>query len=324
MKISIIGTGVYSLAIAYALSKNNNEIHMWTHDKNIEQEFLNTKKLKSIADFDFSSNITVSSSLKNVMENTDLIYIGVSSKFFKITINQMKPFYNKNTPICIATKGIDEEDNDFLSNVLVRNLNTKKVSVLSGPTFAIDIINDEPVALALASKNEVTKNLVKKTLSSDKLKIRTCSDLIGVQLCGSIKNIIAIASGIVNGMGYSNSTTAFLINESMHDIKQTIHLLKGKKNTILSYAGVGDLLLTCTSPKSRNFSFGYVIGKHNDKNITLKYLEENTVEGYNALVSVSKLLKKSEVKIPLIKIINDIVIKGDNPEKLIKFLIEKE
>ncbi len=324
MKITVIGTGVYSLALAHALSKkNSNKIIMWTHDSKLKEEYNNTKSLKSIIDYKFDSNISITTSLEESLENTNLIIIGVASNYFKNTILNMQPFYKKEIPICIATKGLDDKSKDFLSNILSNHLKTKNVSVLSGPTFAIDIINNEPVALALASRSKSNVEVVKKALENDSLKLRDNKDIIGTQICGSIKNVIAIAVGIINGLGYSNSTTAFLINESVHDIKNTIYYLGGSKKTILSFAGIGDLILTCTSTKSRNYSFGYTIGKHKDKKTSNNFLEDNTVEGYYALETFKNLLKDNKIKVPLINIIYDIVYEDKNPEELIKFLITK-
>ncbi len=324
MKITMVGTGAYSLALSHSLSKKNNEICMWTHDMNIENEYKNSKKLKSIIDCEINENISVTTSLEIAIKNAKLIYICTASKYFKDVVLQIKPYYKKNIPICIATKGLDDITYEFLSNIVKKNLKTKCVSVLSGPTFAIDIINNEPVGLALATKSNTTGKLVKRTLENETLKLRINNDLIGVQICGSIKNCVAIAAGILNGLGYSNSATAFLINEAMHDIRNAIYYLGGKKSTILSFAGIGDLLLTCTSKKSRNFSFGYTIGKYNDINKTNEFLKNNTVEGYYALTTIKKLFKNKQLKVPMINLIYDIVYNGKDPELLVKFLIKKE
>ncbi len=324
MKIAVLGTGAYSLALAYSLAKKeNNKIVLWTHDQKHVNELRETKKLSSILDFNISKNISITTSLEEAMQNASLIVIGTASQFFTSLITNMKIYYKKNTPICIATKGIDDSSKEFLSNIAAKILKTKTVSILSGPTFAIDIINNEPVALALASKNNKVLKIVKNNLANERLKLRFNNDLIGVQICGSVKNIIAIAAGILNGLGYSNSTTAFLINESMHDIKNIMRYLGAKKSTILSFAGIGDLILTCTSTKSRNFSFGYTIGKYNDPSKTQEYLNSTTVEGYFAITTFKELLKKHQVKVPIVNIVNDIVNNGKNPEELAKFLIKK-
>ncbi len=323
MKIAMLGTGAYSLALTYALSKNNNDITMWTHDINHVNEFNTTNKVASVLDFELKETVKITTSLKDAMKDSDLIIIGTASRFFTSLVTDMKEYYKKNTPICIATKGIDDTSKEFLSNIASKALKTKTISVLSGPTFAIDIVTDEPVALALASKSKITTEIVKKTLSSDRLKLRDNTDLIGVQVCGSVKNIIAIAAGIINGLGYSNSTTAFLINEAMHDIKNSLKYLGANKNTILSFAGIGDLILTCTSTKSRNFSFGFTIGKYNDPKKTKEYLDNTTVEGYFAITTFRKLLRKHQIKVPIINLIDNIVNSGKDPNELVKFLIKK-
>lgn len=324
MKVTVIGTGKYGYALALALAKNGNDIYMWTENIDIYSEWKKTKNLKSILDIKMPKNIKVSTEYEEVLKDTKLIILVTASKYVDIVCADMKPYYKRNTPICIATKGIEETTEEFISNIVYQILLTKNIAVISGPTFAIDMANNEPVALALGSKNNKTRNIVMKALAHDRLKLRPTNDLIGIQICGAIKNIIAIAAGILKGLGYSESTQAFLINESMHDIKNIIYYLGGNPNTILSFAGIGDLTLTCTSTKSRNFSFGYVIGHTNDINKINKYLKENTVEGYYTLNTVYKLLKDKDIDIPLITTIYNIVYNEDDPNILANFLIEKE
>ena len=148
--------------------------------------------------------------------------------------------------------------------------------------------------------------------------------MIGIQMCGATKNVIAIASGILSGLGYSNSTQSFLINESLHDIKDIIKIFGGKPKTILSFAGVGDLMLTCTSTKSRNFSFGFTIGSTKDSKKINEYLVNNTVEGYNTLEVIYKMLNKRGTPIDLITTIYNIVYNEENPNTLASFLITKK
>ena len=184
--------------------------------------------------------------------------------------------------------------------------------------------NHEPVALAIGYTSIKAKNLVIDTLENDTLKLRPTKDIIGIQICGAIKNVIAIASGILKGLGYSDSTQAFLINESLHDIKDIIYYLGGNPKTIMSFAGVGDLMLTCTSTKSRNFSFGYTIGSTKNPNKIKEYLINNTVEGYFTLDTIHRLLKNKKIKIDLIEVIYNIVYNSEDPTTLSKFLINKK
>lgn len=325
MKISVIGLGIYSLAISKMLAKKSeNKIMMWTENDAKYEEYQKTKKVASVCDTEIPKNIKVSNSLEEVLKNSDLIYIITASKYVDIVTAKMKEFYNPDVPVCIASKGIEETKEELLSSIVKANLNTKNIAVISGPTFAIDIINNEPVALALASQSKKAKEYVMKTLANDTLKLRPSKDMIGIQMCGATKNVIAIASGILSGLGYSNSTQSFLINESLHDIKKIIKIFGGKPKTILSFAGVGDLMLTCSSTKSRNFSFGYTIGSTKNPKKIKEYLINNTVEGYNTLDVIYKMLEKKEKPIELITTIYNIVYNDENPNTLASFLITKK
>ena len=326
MKIAMIGVGAYSTALTLMLSKKeNNNILMWTENLEIAEEFNGTHKVNKIfPDLELPFNVDVTNSYEEALKDASLIFIAVAAKYVKNVCEGLKPYYKNHIPICIASKGIEESTGSFLSNIVKNELNTENVAVLSGPTFAIDMVNNEPIALALAGTNDETIQIVKENLANDTLKLRECNDLIGIQICGSIKNVIAIAAGMIKGLGYTESTLAFLINESLHDIKYLIDELGGDKKTVLSYAGVGDLLLTCTSTKSRNFSFGYTVGSTKDPAKIKEFLENNTVEGYYTLSSIYKLVKTNHINLPIINLIYDIIMNGKDPNLLSKFLIEKK
>lgn len=326
MKIAMVGVGAYSTALTLMLSKKeNNNILMWTENLEIAEEFSKTHKVNKIfPDLELPFNVDVTNSYEEVLKDASLIFIAVAAKYVKSVCDGLKPYYKNHIPICIASKGIEESTGSFLSNIVKNELDTENVAVLSGPTFAIDMVNNEPIALALAGTNDETIQIVKENLANDTLKLRECNDLIGIQICGSIKNVIAIAAGMIKGLGYTESTLAFLINESLHDIKYLIDELGGDKKTVLSYAGVGDLLLTCTSTKSRNFSFGYTVGSTKDPEKIKEFLENNTVEGYYTLSSIYKLVKTNHINLPIINLIYDIIMNGKDPNLLSKFLIEKK
>lgn len=326
MKIAMIGVGAYSTALTLMLSKKeNNNIVMWTENKELCEEFSKSHKLNKIfPDLELPFNVSITTSYEEALKDASLIFLAPAAKYVDDVCKGLKPYYKNETPICIASKGIEEKTGSFLSDIVKNELNTNNVSVLSGPTFAIDVVNNEPTALALAGTNERTINIVKENLANDTLKLRECNDLIGIQICGSIKNVIAIAAGMVKGLGYTESTLAFLINESLHDIKYLIDKLGGDKKTVLSFAGIGDLLLTCTSTKSRNFSFGYTVGSTKDPEKIKEFLDTHTVEGYYTLSSIYKLVKTNNINLPIINLIYDIIMNGKDPNLLAKFLIEKE
>lgn len=326
MKIAMLGTGAYSIALSFSLSKKKeNNIVLWTENENNVKEFNESHMLNNIFEGKvLPDNVSITSSYEEAIKDAGLIFIACAAKFVNSVCGGIKPYYDNSVPVCIASKGIEETTGSFLSDIVKNVLNTCNVAVLSGPTFAIDIVNNDPTALALAGTNQRTIDIIKNNLANDTLKLRECSDLIGIQVCGSIKNVIAIASGMVKGLGYTESTLAFLINESLHDIKYLIDKLGGDKKTVLSFAGVGDLLLTCTSTKSRNYSFGYTVGSTKDSNMIKEFLDTHTVEGYYTLSSIYKLVRTKNIDLPIINLIYDIIMNEKDPNELIKFLIEKK
>lgn len=316
MNIGIIGTGVYAVALMHALEKNNNTIKMWTHLEEIKEEYDKTHKIKSFYECEISANVSVHTDLLEVMENSQIIYIVTTSEFFNDVVKNMKPFY-KNQIICIATKGLDEVTNDFLSLTVKKELNTDKIAVISGPSFAIDMINNDIVSLTVGSKDSLSLHKISQSISSEFLVIEEVDDIIGIQLCNTFKNIVAITSGMINALGYSNSANAFLITKALNELKILIENFGGNPLTILSAAGVGDLLLTCTSIKSRNYSFGQKLVNTNIFEINL---DEVTVEGYYSVLSLHSLLETKNLKSTLIYLLYEIINENLEKEKITLYL----
>ncbi len=325
MKISIIGTGVYALAMAHSLSLNkNNKIIMWSESDETKKKIeSNRQSLAILGGLNLDSSIKITTSYEDALKDSQVVFIMCAAKFVSSVTKEIKPFVTKQMHFVIGSKGIEQETCRFVHEVFLESIYMRNLAVISGPSFAIDIANLEPIGLSCATKSKETLEILMAAYKGTNIKIRYTNDLIGVELCGSIKNVIAVSAGILEGLGYSESTRSFLITESLHDIKELIKALGGNKKTILSFAGVGDLLLTATSVKSRNYSYGILLGKK-EFNHAQKYLENTTVEGYYTLKSIYTLLHKKKIKLPIIDLIYDIVMKDDDPSKLAQFLIEKK
>ncbi len=321
--IAIIGTGAYGLSIALSLLKKNKHIKMWVESSD-RAKFLNENKNNSgiLPGVTIPEEIEFSNNYEYVLDNTDVVFIAVTAKFVGPVAKELKNYNIKNKHFCILSKGIEQNTCEFVTDVFKRYINTKYLSVISGPSFAIDLASSQPIGLSIASKNKETIRAIKKIMENDMLKLRPSNDIIGVELCGSIKNVIAIAAGILDGLGYQESTRSFLITESLHDIKNLIYGLGGKKKTILSFAGVGDLLLTATSTKSRNYSYGMLIGQ-GKKEEANEFANNNTVEGFYTLKSIHTLIRRKKIKMPIINLIYGIIINNKEPNTLVDFLIKK-
>lgn len=323
MKIGIFGCGAYGMALSSILIENKCQITMWTKFEEEKEQLEKTRcNEKLLPNFTLSDTIKITTDIKECIENKDLLIVAIPAAHVDTLAIEMKP-YIKNNHILIATKGIEQDTGLFINQILEKYLDTKNIAVISGPTFAVDLITKMPAGLAVASKKKETIKRSKKALQNKYIKLRETNDIIGVEICGSIKNVIALSSGMLAGLGANDSTTAMLLTEAIHDMKEIIDAFKGDKKTVLSFAGFGDLILTCTSTKSRNYSFGKLIGEGSSKEEKENYLKNTTVEGYYTLESIYKLLKNKKVSIPIIDLIYDIAVEGEDPKKLLTFLVEK-
>ena len=323
MKISILGTGAFGIALASVFHDNKCSIKMWTNNED-EMNMLLSKRKSDKIDYDIPSDIVISTDMEEVVNDTDIIVMAVPAKYVGDTSKVLNKYYKKSQVICIASKGIEQNSCLFLYDVIRNNINTPNIGVISGGTFAVDIIKKVPVGFSLASRSNYSNEIITKAMENDYVKLRHTRDIIGTEICGSIKNVIAIAAGMLDGMGYPISTSTMFITESLHDIKALIKTLGGDKNTILSFAGFGDILLTCTSVKSRNYTLGRLIGEGKSKEEVDKYIETTTIEGLYTLYSIKKLLRNKKIKMPIINLIYDIIVNEKEPSNLAKFLIEKE
>lgn len=324
MKVGIFGTGAYGFSLANAIIKNNHEIIMWTPFEEEKKSIESSKRVKSLPGFSVSEEMKITNSLDEVINGSDLLIVVIPAPFVDKLFYDIKDKVSDDVHICIACKGIEENTGLFIHEVLEKYIHTDNVSVISGPSFAVDLIKGSTCGLSLATKNKSSGLVVKKALENDYVRLRINEDVIGTEICGAIKNVIAIASGILDGLKASESTRAMLLTEALHDMAKIIESFGGSERTILSYAGFGDLLLTCGSIKSRNYRFGKMLGEGISKEEVNEYLENNTVEGYNTLVSMYRLLKKYEIKIPMINLIHRIVMGKCEAQTILTFLIEKE
>ena len=319
MRVTVLGAGAFGLALASIFKENNNDVTVWSR---FEEEVVSLREKNTnekIKNIKLPTGIKYTSNLKDTVESSELLVIAIPAQFVDDLVKQLKTLVKKQY-ILIASKGIENDTFSFLEEVVRRGINTRKIAVISGPTFAIDIVQNYPVAFTLASRSWTTREVIKKTLINSHVKVRPSRDVVGVEVCGAIKNVISIASGMIEGMNYPESTKAMFITESLHDLKNLIKALGGNKKTILTFAGFGDLLMTATSTKSRNFTFGKMLGENRPKEEIEKYKKETTIEGLYTLESIYNLIKKKKVYMPIIYLIKDIVDGKKEAKSLIDLL----
>lgn len=323
MKVCILGSGAYGIALGSIFYKNNHDVTLWTHSSLEEKELTNKRISKKLPNYKIPLKIKITSNIKKAIKDSTLVVIAVPAYAVNSVGENIKNYITKDMHILIASKGIENDTCEFLTDVVERHISTNKIAVISGPSFAKDIVIDSPVGLSLATTNTKTRVLIKDLMENENVKIRETLDIIGVEICGAIKNVMAIASGMLEGMKVTDSTKALFLTEALNDIKELIDKLGGNKKTILSFAGFGDILMTCTSSNSRNFTYGYLIGEGKIKEAEL-YVNKTTVEGLYTLKSIKELIKRQNVKMEVIDLISNIICGDIDKEEILKFLIMKK
>ena len=227
MKIGVIGCGAYSLAISLMLNKNNNDITIWSESEENIRTINTTHMLKkALPDVLLPECIYFTNSIEQATKDKDLIFIIVAAQYLESVTKKIKNYINEDTILCLGTKAIDKKNCKFMHEIVQGVIKVNHLAVLSGAGFAIDIAHNALAGLSIASNSNYALKAVKKALETDNLRLKETNDLIGVELCGSIKNVLAIAAGIIDGLGYSKSTQSFFITEAIIATQDIIKHLK--------------------------------------------------------------------------------------------------
>ncbi len=313
--IAVLGAGSWGTALAMLLARNGNETRLWArsseHVEQMQAESANEKYLSGIC---FPENLSVSSSLEATLDGVRDILIVVPSHAFRPLLKQIKPFISPDSRLVSACKGLDPETGDLLINVAADILgDSYSLAVLSGPNFAAELANNLPTATTLASLDGQFFDDLVERMRNDRFRVYGSDDLIGVQLGGAVKNVIAVGAGMADGMGFGANARTALITRGLVELTRLGVAMGGKDSTFRGMAGMGDLVLTCTDNQSRNRRFGLAIGKGQD----LKQAEAEigqVVEAVRNAKEVHHLAKEKGVEVPICDAIYNILYKDLSPE----------
>ena len=322
MKIGILGAGAYGMAMTSVFDNNGHKIKIWSNSEE-EVNLLLTNHKSNKIDYIIPDDFVITTDMKLVVMDADIIVIAVPSEFVRNVCMELNKYFKEEQIICISSKGIENNSCLFMDDVVRQCIKTDNIAVISGGTFAEDMVKEVPVGLTLATKSKLAGDIILKAMENDYVKIQITDDIIGTEICGSIKNVFAIAAGMLEGMKYPESTKSLFMTEVIKDIKFLIKSLGGKEETILSFAGIGDILLTCSSSKSRNYTLGKMIGEERERQEIKKYIDSSTIEGLYTLNSIKKLLNDKEIEMPIIDLISDIIMGKKDLEEFKKILIKK-
>jgi len=319
MKIAILGAGALAIALTKVIDNEKNDIILWTkfqrEKEDIEHSRENTKLFPGVR---ISEDVRITNDIAEAVVGAEVIINVLPFIAVGDVIEILKPIYDKKQIILSTTKGIDGENFTTSTKLLEQGLGAKKIAALSGPSFAIEIANRDNISFMLGSKDEETIKVILELLDTESIKIEVTDDIEGIQLAGGIKNAIAVGSGILAGLNAADSTKAAYIAMGMADMAKVIVLLGGKKETAYTYAGIGDLLLTCMSSTSRNFTFGSYVGQGFTVEQAFTRMDGKTVEGYKVIRTIHKYAKENNVKLHTIDTLYNIIFENGDKKKIKK------
>lgn len=317
MKIGIIGTGTWGSALAKVLCDNGHSVLMYGRDKNqvndINKKHKNPTYFKD--DIVFSKKIKAIDSLKEFANKTSIVIISIPSIAVRDTLLELNKYLTRKTLFINTAKGFDPKTNKRMSEVIRESIDEAKrgeVVSLIGPSHAEEVILSHVTLICAVSKSIVRARKVQKLFSNEYFRVYTLKDEVGAEMGAALKNSIAIASGILDGLGFGDNAKAALVTRGLVEMIKFGCYFGGKKETYLGLTGVGDLMVTCNSLHSRNYRAGYRIGKDR----TSKYLLENlteTVEGIRTTEVVYTIAKEKGITLPIIFAIYDVLYKNKNP-----------
>ncbi len=319
MKIAILGVGAYGLALANIFHGNGMEVTLWSK---FEEEFdiLNLKRENPgvLPGVIIPEEIKITTNLKEAITDVKIIVIAVPMRAVRSVAKELKDLIFDEQIICIVSKGIEPISNKLMSEVVLEETKHENICVLSGPSFAKEIAHGGGTGFIVASYLDITNATVRNAFENDQIVVSTSKDLLGVQIAAASKNVFAIFMGYIDSKGLSDSTRASILTCLINDLRLIIEVLGGKPQTVFSYAGIGDMLLTCMSPTSRNYTFGSYIGKGLTKEKALERMETTTVEGLYTLDSLKKLLKEKEIDIKSIDLLYSILYENEEVENILQ------
>jgi len=325
-QISIIGAGAWGTGLAIVLGrKGTHRVRLWAHEsdvcESITHKRVNEKFLSGRA---IPDSVTASNDLAATLADAQIVVSVMPSQHCRGLFERMRPLIPANAMVVSATKGLEEGSLQRMTEVISQILDrTDGVGALSGPTFAVEVARGDPTAITIASKDAALLRTVQYEFSDPSFRVYTNSDVIGVELGGALKNIIAIAAGICDGLGFGHNSAAALITRGLAEMTRLVVACGGRAETMAGLAGLGDLVLTCTGGLSRNRSVGVELGRDRKLPEIIAGMHGMVAEGVFTTSAAVGLAKARGVEMPITEQMNAILHHGKSPRDAIHDLMTR-
>ena len=323
-KISVLGAGSWGTALAVVLHKNGHEVTIWSIAQDeidmLKKEREHKDKLPGVK---IAEEIGLTTDLKEAISGRDMLVVAVPSPYIRSTAKSMAPYVEDGQLLVSVAKGIEEGTLMTLSAILEQEIPQAEVAVLCGPSHAEEVGIGLPTTLVAGAKRKETAELVQSTFMNEVLRVYTSPDVLGMELGASLKNVIALAAGMADGLGYGDNTKAALITRGISEIGRLALKMGAKYQTLSGLTGIGDLIVTCASKHSRNRKAGMLIGEGYTMEEAMKEVKM-VVEGVYSAKAAMELSAKYDVSMPIIEQVNEVLFDGKSAKEAVMDLMLRD
>ena len=322
--IGIIGAGSWGIALAVLLHNNGHKIAVWSILQD-EIDMLNTEhehkdKLPGVK---LPEDMVFTTDIKGAIEGKDILVLAVPSPFTRSTAHNMQKYVTDGQIIVNVAKGIEEKSLMTLSQVIEEEIPQADVAVLSGPSHAEEVGRGIPTTIVVGAKTKKTAEFIQNAFMSDVFRVYTSPDVLGIELGAALKNVVALAAGIADGLGYGDNTKAALITRGIAEISRLGLAMGGKYETFSGLSGMGDLIVTCASMHSRNRRAGILIGQGKSMEEAMAEVKM-VVEGVYSAKAAMGLSKKYDVELPIIEQVNEVLFQNKSAAEAVRDLMLRD
>jgi glycerol-3-phosphate dehydrogenase (NAD(P)+) len=322
--VTFLGGGSFGTALGILLANKGNKVSIYDRDKHVVDDInINKKNDRYIKNLHIPENVTAYIDLDDAIRDANFIVLSVPSHVIRVVAKSLKGKINDDAIIISIAKGIEEKSNLRLSQVIEEELPNNKAVILSGPSHAEEVAFNIPTTVVVSSRDMEAAKKVQDLFIDRNFRVYTNDDLVGVEIGGAVKNIIALAAGVCDGIGYGDNSKAALMTRGMAEIVRIGMKLGGKAETFLGLTGMGDLIVTCTSLHSRNRKAGFLIGEGKTTDQAINEVGM-VVEGIKACKAFYELKEDLNIEMPITDILYKILFQNKNPKEAVVDLMERE
>lgn len=322
--VGVMGAGSWGTALALLLHSNGHQVTVWSiNEEEVEMLSKEREHKSKLPGVKIPEDMVFTSDMETSIKEKDFLVLAVPSAFTRGTARNMKPFVKEDQIIVDVAKGIEEDTLMTLSQQIEEEIPQANVAVLSGPSHAEEVGRGLPTAVVIGAKTEETARYLQEMFMNHVFRVYISSDMLGMELGGALKNVIALAAGIADGMGYGDNTKAALITRGIAEIARLGVKMGGALESFTGLTGIGDLIVTCASVHSRNRKAGYLMGQGKTMEEAMAEVKM-VVEGVYSAKAAAKLGKKYGVALPIVDKVNEVLFEGKDPKEAVDELMLRD